>query len=236
MLFLLDATHLLHDIGQAVRTTAPLELAGVLTGVACVWLAARSVIWNFPVAIVSCGLYIVVFVQARLYSDAGLQLAFIGLAAYGWWAWLRRQRPPATPGPHPEAELTELPAAAPLPMPLPITRTPARQWALLAAAGATYALGAGYLFARYTNAALPYYDSTTTSVSLVAQFQLSRRQLDNWLLWIAVDVVYVGLYWSRGLALTSLLYAVYLALAAYGYYQWRQEQRPQRPRLGAAAR
>ena len=214
----------------AVRTTAPLEIAAVLTGIACVWLAARSNIWNFPIAIVSCGLYLVVFVRARLYSDAGLQLAFIALAAYGWWSWLQRRRPPATPGPHPEAR-----EAAPAAVPLPITRTPARQWGLLLAAGATYALGAGYLFARYTNAALPYYDSTTTAVSLVAQYQLSRRQLDNWLLWLGVDVVYVGLYWSRGLALTSLLYAVYLALAAYGYYQWRQEWRGQ-PALGVTER
>lgn len=223
MLLLLDLARLAHDFREAVRTTAPLELAGVLTGIACVWLAARSIIWTFPVAIVSCGLYVVVFVQARLYSDAGLQLAFIALAAYGWRTWLQRQRPPhATPGPHPEAEPAE-------PASLPIGRTPARQWPVLLAAGAAYALGAGFLFAKFTNAALPYYDSTTTAVSLVAQYQLSRRQLDNWLLWIGVDVVYVGLYWSRGLALTSLLYAVYLALAAYGYYQWRQELRAQQP-------
>lgn len=232
----------------AVRTTAPLEIAAVLTGIACVWLAARSNLWNFPIAIVSCGLYLVVFVRARLYSDAGLQLAFIALAAYGWWSWLQRRRPPATPGPHPEAaagntiDLVEdslgnwyNPEATAAAVPLPITHTPARQWGLLLAAGATYALGAGYLFARYTNAALPYYDSTTTAVSLVAQYQLSRRQLDNWLLWLGVDVVYVGLYWSRGLALTSLLYAVYLALAAYGYYQWRQEWRGQ-PALGVTER
>ncbi|NML67370.1 nicotinamide mononucleotide transporter [Hymenobacter sp. RP-2-7] len=219
MPFLLDAAAPLREFAAAVLgTTDPLEITAVLTGIACVALAARSVIWNFPVAIVSCGLYIVVFVRARLYSDAGLQLAFIALAAYGWWSWLQRRRPLATPGPHPEA--TE-------PQVAPITRTPARQWGLLLAAGAAYALGAGYLFARYTNAALPYYDSTTTAVSLVAQYQLSRRQLDNWLLWIGVDVVYVGLYWSRGLALTSLLYIVYLALAAYGYWQWRQEWRGQ---------
>ena len=212
-MLLADLSHLPADIWAAVRATDPLEVAGVLTGIACVWLAARSIIWNFPVAIVSCGLYILVFVRARLYSDAGLQLAFIALAAYGWWAWLRRQRT-ATPGPHPEAEPPAM---------LPITRTSAWLWAVLLAAGAVYALGAGYLFAHHTDAALPYYDSTTTAVSLVAQYQLSRRQLDNWLLWIGVDVVYVGLYWSRGLALTSLLYVVYLALAAYGYWQWRQE-------------
>ena len=216
-LMLLDLAQLPAEILAAVRTTGPLETAAVVTGAACVWLAARSNIWNFPVAIVSCGLYILVFTRQRLYSDAGLQVAFIALAAYGWWAWLRRQRP-ATPGPHPAAPE----AAAPT---LPITRTPPGLWGGLAAAGVAYALGAGYLLAHHTDAALPYYDSTTTAVSLVAQYLLSRRKLENWPLWIAVDVVYVGIYWHRGLALTSLLYVVYLVLATYGYWQWWREAR-----------
>jgi len=216
-MLLLDLASLPTDILAAVRATDPLEVAGVLTGIVCVWLAARSSIWNFPVAIISCGLYLLVFGRARLYSDAGLQVAFIGLAGYGWWAWLRRQRQAAPAGPHPEA-----PAAT---VTLPITRTSAGLWAVLGGAGLLYAVGAGYLFARYTDAALPYYDSATTAVSLVAQYQLSRRKLENWVLWLAVDVVYVGMYWHRGLVLTSLLYAVYLALAAYGYWQWLREVR-----------
>ena len=217
-MLLVDFTTLPADIVAAVRATAPLEVAGVVTGIICVWLAARSNIWNFPVAIVSCGLYLVVFTRNRLYSDAGLQLAFIALASYGWWAWLRRRQdaPEVTPGPHPEA--TE-------PATLPITRTSARLWAALLSAGLAYALGAGYLFTRYTDAALPYYDSATTAVSLVAQYQLSRRKLENWLLWLGVDVVYVGIYWHRGLALTSLLYAVYLGLAAYGGWEWLRESK-----------
>ena len=93
MPFLLDAAAPLREFVAAVLgTTDPLEIAAVLTGIACVWLAARSNIWNFPVAIVSCGLYIEVFREARLYSDMGLQLAFIGLAAYGWYAWVQRRR------------------------------------------------------------------------------------------------------------------------------------------------
>ena len=187
----------------AVQTTDPLEVAGVVTGVACVWLAARNSIWNFPIAIVSCGFYLVVFGRARLYSDAGLQLAFIALAIYGWAQWLRR---PAAGG----GGL------------LPITRTSMRVALALAGAGLVYAVGGGYLFSR-TDAALPYWDSTTTAVSLVAQTLLSRRNIENWLLWIGVDVAYVGMYWHRELYLTSGLYLVFLGLAAYGYWQWRRE-------------
>lgn len=212
--------HLPAEIWAAVRHTEPLELAAVLTGIACVWLVARSNIWNFPVAIVSCALFIVIFVRQKLYSDAGLQVAFIALAAYGWWNWLRR--PPAHPATGARPEAAGSGAAA-----LPITRTPARLWAVLLGLGLTYALGAGYLLGRYTEAALPYYDSATTAVSLVAQYQLSRRQLENWLLWLGVDVVYVGMYWNRELPLVSLLYALYLALATYGYWQWLREYRRQ---------
>ena len=193
---------LAHSVAVAL-TANPLETVAAATGVACVWLAARNAVWNVPVGIVSCGLYLLVFREARLYSDAGLQVAFIVLNLYGWRQWQRRGT-----------------AAAPL----PITGTGARLWATLLAVAALYAAGAGYLFARYTNAALPYYDSATTAVSLVAQYLLSRRKIENWLLWLAVDVVYVGLYWQRGLVLTSALYAFFLGLAAYGYWQWRREQ------------
>ena len=148
-----------------------------------------------------------VFWQARLYSDAGLQVAFMGLVSFGWWQWLGR-RGTAAVG-------------------LPISGTAAGLWAKLGAAGLLYAVGAGYLFATYTNAALPYYDSATTAVSLMAQYLLSRRKIENWLLWLGVDFVYAAMYWHRGLALTSALYVGFLGLAAYGYWQWRVELRQQ---------
>lgn len=187
----------------ATQAADPLEVAGVVTGVACVWLAARNSIWNFPLAILNGGLYAAVFRQARLYSDAGLQLAFIALAIYGWAKWLRGTAVAAAP-------------------PLPITATPRRVAVWLGGAGLLFAAGAGFLFSRYTNAALPYWDSTTTAISLAAQALLSRRHIENWLLWIGVDVAYVGMYWHRDLYLTSALYAVFLVLATYGYWQWRR--------------
>ncbi|WP_197076884.1 nicotinamide riboside transporter PnuC [Hymenobacter terrenus] len=190
----------------ATQAADPLEVAGVVTGIACVWLAAHNSVWNFPVAIISCGLYLVVFGRVKLYSDAGLQLAFIALSVYGWVEWLRGAATPDAP-------------AAPT---LPITHTPRRVALWLSAAGLLYAVGAGFLFSR-TDAALPYWDSTTTAISLAAQALLSRRNIENWLLWIGVDVAYVGMYWHRHLYLTSALYAVFLVLATYGYWQWRRE-------------
>ncbi|WP_317192370.1 nicotinamide riboside transporter PnuC [Hymenobacter jeongseonensis] len=188
----------------AVQAASPVEVAGVVTGVACVWLAARNSIWNFPIGIVNGGLYLVVFKQARLYSDAGLQLAFIALLVYGWAKWLRKDASPEAPS-------------------LPISHTPRRVAWWLGAAGLVFAVVVGFLFSRYSDAALPYWDSSTTAISLAAQLLLSRRNIENWLLWIGVDVAYVGMYWHRDLHLTSVLYAVFLGLAAYGYWQWRRE-------------
>lgn len=204
MLAAISLSDFLAAAWTATQAADPLEVAGVVTGVACVWLAARNSIWNFPLAILNGGLYAVVFRQARLYSDAGLQLAFIALAIYGWVKWLRGTAVPDAP-------------------PLPITATPRRVAAGLGGAGLVFAVGAGFLFSRYTNAALPYWDSTTTAISLAAQALLSRRHIENWLLWIGVDVAYVGMYWHRDLYLTSALYAVFLGLATYGYWQWRRE-------------
>jgi nicotinamide mononucleotide transporter len=118
---------------------------------------------------------------------------------------------------------------------LPITRTPQRVAWWLGAAGLLFAGVVGYLFGRYTDAALPYWDSSTTAVSLAAQLLLSRRNLENWLLWIGVDVAYVGMYWHRDLHLTSVLYGVFLVLAVYGYWQWRREMAAQEasPRVAA---
>lgn len=204
-----DFASLPTEILAAVRATSRLETAGVVTAIVCVWLAARNSIWNFPVAIISCALYFILLLDQKIYSDAGLQIAFIGLAVYGWWVWLRQRQPVAG-----------APAAA---TELPITRTSAKLWGLLSGAAIAYAVGIGYILAHYTDATVPYYDSSTTAISLVAQYLLSRRKLENWLLWIGVDVVYVGIYWHRNLALSSLLYALLTGLALYGYLEWLRE-------------
>jgi len=79
----------------------------------------------------------------------------------------------------------------------------------------------GGLLDRHTDAALPWLDSLTTSTSLVAQWMMTRKLLENWLVWVAVDVVYIGMYIDRSLYVTSVLYFVFLVLSALGYRQWK---------------
>ena len=200
------STFLALDISGAVaqywQATTRLELVAVVTGFACVWLAARESIWNFPVAIVSCLLYVFVYFEAKLYADCGLQGLFILLSCYGWYEWL-----------YGGSDATEL----------GVTHTTSREWLLSAAFAAGFTLVFGYYLRHHTDAALPHIDSFTTAGSLVAQYLLTRKRLENWLLWLLVDVVYVPVLWFKSLYFTSLLYFLYLALAAYGYWQWRRE-------------
>ena len=198
---------------QYWQATTALELVAVATGFACVWLAARESIWNFPVAIVSCLLYVFVYFEAKLYADCGLQGLFILLSGYGWYEWL-----------YGGSNATEL----------GVTHTPGREWLLGAAFAGLFTLGFGYYLHRHTDAAFPYLDSFTTAGSIVAQYLLTRKRLENWLLWLLVDVIYVPVLWYKALYTTSLLYFLYLALAAYGYWQWRRELRAA-PRPLAAA-
>ncbi len=189
-------------VAQALRGTTPLEWVAVLTGFACVWLAARESLLNFPTAIVSCVLYIVIYYQKALYADSGLQVMFIALSAYGWYEWLYGGRGQT---------------------PLAIARTTPAEWGAGAAFIAVFTAGFGYYLGHRTDSSFPYLDSFTTGTSLVAQFLLMRKRLENWWLWLLVDVIYVPVLWVKELYPTSLLYALYLGLAAYGYWQWRQQ-------------
>lgn len=187
---------------QYFRTTTQLELVAVVTGFACVWLAARESIWNFPIAVVSCALYVFVYYRAQLYADCYLQGIFIVLSLYGWYEWLYGGRGQTELG---------------------VTHTTGREWLVGTMVAVGFTFGFGYYLLHHTDAALPHLDSFTTAGSIVAQYLLTRKRLENWLLWILVDIIYVPVLWYKELYPTSMLYALYLGLAAYGYWQWRRD-------------
>lgn len=179
----------------------PFELLGVLTGVVAVWLTVRQNVWCWPVGLVNVALFAVVFARARLYADAGLQGVYFALCLYGWWAWLHGGRDHG---------------------PLAVTRSTRRERLALAALAVAAAALLGTLLHRGTDASFPYLDSALTAGSLAAQWLQARKRLENWLVWIAVDVVYVGMYVAKDLHLTALLYAGFAALAVAGLREWRR--------------
>jgi nicotinamide mononucleotide transporter len=180
------------------------ELAAVVFGALAVWLTTRENIWSWPTGLVNVGLYIVVFAKVKLYADMGLQVVYVIACLYGWYAWLHGGRDRGE---------------------LHVTRTPRLVLVALLAVGALFAAALGWWLTRHTDAALPYLDSHLTSFSLVAQWMQTRKWLETWVLWIVVDVVYVGMYVFKHLFLTAGLYAVFLGLAVLGWRAWAGSRR-----------
>jgi len=178
-----------------------LELVAVVVTVAAVYLTARQIIWCWPLAMVSVTLYAVVFYQARLYADMGLQGIYFALAVYGWWAWLHGGDDHGT---------------------LRVSLASWQTRVALLSLGAISGFLLGLTLHRWTDASLPFMDSTLTSFSIIAQWMQTRKLLEAWLLWLAVDVFYVGMFVFKGLFLTAGLYAVFLYLALLGFVAWRR--------------
>jgi nicotinamide mononucleotide transporter len=178
-----------------------LEHIAVACGLANIYLTVRQNIWSWAFGAVMVSLYIYIFYNARLYSDAILNVFFLVMQFYGWYQWTR--------GPVEHAVSLS-----------PVRKLRARGWALTAAGAAVGTAVLGTLMDRFTDAALPYPDAFTASLSVIAQFQLTRKILENWTLWIIADVIYIGMYTNRGLYWTAGLYVVFLILCVKGYREW----------------
>jgi nicotinamide mononucleotide transporter len=176
------------------------ETLGFVTGVACVYLVVRESIWNFPLGIANNLFFLVLFTEARLFADAGLQIVYLVLGVQGWHRWLRGGENRSV---------------------LRITRASARLLALL---GMLILVGTAGLMAalRLVKGSAPLMDSFTTVLSLAAQYLLNNKKIENWYFWIAADVIYIWLYISRGLHLTAILYFVFLGLCIAGLTNWRR--------------
>jgi len=178
-----------------------LEIFGFVTGVVCVFLQARQNVWGWPIGIANNVAYFVVFWQNRLYADACLQIFFLSVSLYGWWKWL-----------YGGADHTRL----------NVQRTSARFGWVLVGITIASALAIYAALRRFSDSDVPWADSTTTAMSLTAQFMLGRKLLENWLLWIVVNVLYIGLYSYKRLFLTAFLYAIFIAICAMGYRDWKR--------------
>ena len=183
-----------------------IEIFGVIFGVAGVWLTIRQNIWCWPVGLVNIILYLYIFFQVRLYADMGLQAFYIGVSLYGWWHWLHGD---AGPGPDKKSELQ-------------VSRLHRRHGLALVFTGMAAIPLVGWLLETRTDADIPYWDSATTVVSLMAQWLMARKVLECWLVWLAVDTLYVAIYIYKGLYPTAGLYAFFLVLAALGFIEWKK--------------
>jgi nicotinamide mononucleotide transporter len=189
------------DLGIEMGT---IEIIATLLGIVSVGLLVRQNIWCWPTGIVMVSLYILIFYDARLYSDMGLQVAYVVMQIYGWYHWVFGGE-----------ERNALPVSR-------VAGSAAAIWLGVMLGGTA---GLGWLMDSYTDADLAYWDAATTVMSLVAQLLQALKVLECWLLWIAVDVLAVGIYAYKGLVPTTFLYTVFLGLASWGYIEWRRSWR-----------
>ena len=178
-----------------------LEHVAVACGLANIYLTVRQNIWCWPVGVVMVSLYIYIFFNAKLYSDAGLNVFFLVMQFYGWYHWTRG------PVEH-SRSLSE------------VERLRPRGWILTIIGTIAGAATLGTAMHRLTDASLPYVDAFTTMLSVIAQVLLTRKILENWTLWIIADVVYIGMYSYKSLYWTAALYVVFLVLCVQGYREW----------------
>jgi nicotinamide mononucleotide transporter len=176
------------------------ELAGGVTTAVGIWLTARRNLLCWPIILAADFLYLVVFYQARLFSDTLLQVFFVAFTLYGWWNWWR--------GVQQEGEVRVVP--------LPLRNIVV---AILSGVIGTFAVGH---VTRQMNAALPFLDASLLSFSLVASWWQARKHIANWWLWIVVDAIYIGEYIYKDLWLTAMLYAGLVVLAIVGLLEWRR--------------
>ena len=178
-----------------------IEWVAAIAGAISVYLSVRQNILSWPTAIVNVSLYTFIFYRSGLFSDMGLQVVYLILSVYGWHQWL-----------HGGAERKAL----------RVSRASPRVWLACGVVGAVFWLGLATYTSRLPGVSLPYLDSGLTTLSLVAQWMMTRKILENWLLWIIADIVYVPMYLYKSLRPTAGLYAVFLVLAVMGLVQWRK--------------
>ncbi len=186
------------------------EVLGVLFALIYLWFSIRQKIWLWPFGILTSFFYILVFYHSRLYADMGLQVYYLVVSIYGWYHWLFG-------GKGGERDT------------LPVTRISGNQ--LLPLAGITFGI---YWILVFLLTWLPrrlgipasqmiYWDAFTTAGSIVATWLLARKKLEQWLIWIVVDLVSMGMYIYKGLYLTVFLFFVYTTMAVAGYFAWKKE-------------
>jgi nicotinamide mononucleotide transporter len=175
------------------------EWIAAALGLATVGLVVTRSMWNYPFAIAMVSLYFFVFWEARLYSDALLQIFFLAINLYGWANWLRSK--------HQAGEvLVSVMAPGERALWLGVTALASIAW--------------GWVMMTYTDAVAPVWDALIAGGSVAAQILQARRRVECWLLWIAVDLIAVPLYWSRDLHATSILYVIFLAMSVAGLVGW----------------
>lgn len=193
---------------QNILETTWLEIVAVVFGLLSVWYAKQANILVFPTGIISVLIYVYICFKFMLYADMGINFFYFIMSVYGWYNWTRKG---------PNRKVIRI-----------TTNTNREQWIAIGATVVFYfaILGLIWIFKQddeaYISSYIPYVDSFTTSVFLVAMLLMARKKVENWIYWIIGDVISIPLYLVKGLVFTSFQFTVFLVLAVLGYIEWRR--------------
>lgn len=183
------------------ETLAMIEWVAAGFGVINIALLIWRTVWNYPFGMIMVALYILVFWEKRLYAEAGLQVFFVLAQAWGWWLWLKVDGKDSR---------------------VPVRWLDNMSRAVWAMATLAVSLNLGWVMHRFTDAVMPFADSAIAGASVSAQILLAFRRIENWIVWIAIDIASITLYINRGLNPTAGLYGGMLVMSLLGLKEWMQ--------------
>ena len=178
-----------------------LEIIGVAIGLLYLYLEYKANIWLWPVGVIMPIVYIYIFYQSKFYADMGIYIYYFFASIYGWYIWTR------------STKKTEQ---------VIITHTPIMYLGKMVGLFALIFIVIAFILVRFTDSPVPYGDSFTTTLSIIAMWMLAHKYIEQWWLWIAVNVVSTGLYFWKGLYPTALLFVVYSIIPFFGYFKWKK--------------
>jgi nicotinamide mononucleotide transporter len=181
------------------------ELSGTIFGLIYVWFSIRQSIYTWPTGIITSLLYCWVFFVAKFYAGMGLQVYYVAISIYGWWSWQHGGQKSSVN------------------IKLQVSYTKSNLWLLLFMLSIPLTFSIYYLLSRYTDSPIAFGDAFTTSLSIIATWMLARKKIENWLIWIFIDLVSIGLYLYRGLYPTVFLFSIYTVMAGFGFYGWKKD-------------
>ena len=182
------------------------EILGTVVGLLYLWLEYRASIYLWVASVVMPAIYLFVYYDAGLYADFGINLYYLIIAIYGWAAW--RYGFSLSKGRQDQE--------------LEISYTPARLWLPLSALTTLLLAAIAWILIRFTDSTVPYADAFTTALSVVGMWLLARKYIEQWWVWLVVDVASVALYIYKDLHFTAVLYALYAVVAIFGYRKWKE--------------
>ncbi len=194
-----------------------IEIVGAIIGLVYLYLEYKANVWLWPVGILMSAFYVVIYITGSFYADAALQVYYIGANAYGLLKWTAFRRGAGGGAvSHSDTEISAMPQR----LILPVAAVSLAIWFLIY-----------YVLKTFTDSPVPAGDAFTTALSIVAMWMLSRKYMEQWLLWVVVNIVSVILYFWKGLYPTAILYIVYVVIATLGYFRWRREARKRESRV-----